>query len=76
MTTDNYIQIDVMEIIEQPGMARCYLYTPEGCITMFIHKSDYERLTRNHFFIRDGKSTDSAGVLNTTLPYYPKPLEI
>ena len=75
MKTDNYVQIDVMEINQEKQVARCYLYTPEGTITMYIKQEDYEHLTRNGFFIRDGKQVDSAGVLNTTLAYYSIPVE-
>jgi len=31
-----------------------------------MNKIDYERLKEEGIFIRDGKSRDSAGVLNTT----------
>lgn len=33
--------------------------------------ADYKNLIRDSFFIRDGKSSDSAGVLNTTKDYRP-----
>lgn len=69
MRTDNYVQIDVMKILE--GSVECNLYTPEGTVKIFMPNSDYQHLTRNGFFIRDGKSEDSAGVFNTTVPYYP-----
>ena len=66
---DNYIQIDVKNIDE--NVVRCNMYTGMRCIEIAMRKSDYEDLIRTGFFIRDGKSKDSAGVLNTTTCYYP-----
>lgn len=69
MRTDNYVQIDVMEV--QESAVVCWLYTPEGTVRILMTVTDYEQLNRNNFFIRDGKDKDSAGVVNTTVPYYP-----
>lgn len=72
MRTDDYVQIDVTEINQDKQVAKCNLWTPEGAVTIYMKQSDYEYLTRNGFFVRDGKTNDSAGVINTTLPYYLK----
>ena len=37
-----------------------------------MNKIDYERLKEEGIFIRDGKSQDSAGVLNTTNTFIEK----
>jgi hypothetical protein len=36
-----------------------------------MSRTDYDQLQRNGFFIRPGTTADSAGVFNTTIPYYP-----
>lgn len=67
---DNYIQIDVKTITETT--VTCNLYTGVSCIKMVIRKDDYDYLVKKGFFLRDGKEIDSAGVLNTTVSYYPE----
>jgi len=47
----------------------CILSTGERDVRILLHLSDYEQLIKDRFFIRDGKSKDSAGVLNTTRNY-------
>jgi hypothetical protein len=64
---DNYVQIDVKEIKENHVI--CNMYTGVLCVKIAIGKNDYEELIRKGFFIRDGKSRDSANVLNTTETY-------
>lgn len=58
------IQIDIIE--DCGNMKRCNLYTGERCVRIYMHTQDYESLISDGFFIRDGKSQDSAGVINTT----------
>ena len=53
------IQIDVIGKIEGTQFMKCKLYTNE-------------RLKEEGIFIRDGKSRDSAGVLNTTNTFIEK----
>lgn len=72
MKTDGYVQIDVDQIHEIKQVAKCTLWTPEGSVHIYMKQSDYEFLKRNGFFVRDGKTDDGAGVINTTLPYYLK----
>jgi hypothetical protein len=67
---DHYVQIDVMRI--EGNHVICNMYTGVLCVKVAIGKNDYDELIRKKFFIRDGKSTDSAGVLNTTECYYPE----
>lgn len=70
------IQIDAKKIIPgSPGnldLIECNLYTGERCVKIFIASNDYENLIRDKFFIRDGKTTDSAGCINTTDVYVKK----
>lgn len=64
---DMYVQIDVKQVTEQHVV--CNLYTGVLCCKMLISRSDYDELVRQKFFIRDGKSKDSADVWNTTETY-------
>ena len=54
------IQIDVIGPIEETELMKCKLYV------IGMSRYDYEELMREKVFIRDGKSVDSAGVINTT----------
>jgi len=58
------IQIDVIGTIEETELMKCKLYV-DGRVCV-IGMSRYEELMREKVFIRDGKSVDSAGVINTT----------
>lgn len=62
------VQIDVISG-ETGGVYKCNLYAAGRCVKIFMHQHDYEALIHDGFFIRDGKSFDSAGVLNTTKMY-------
>lgn len=64
---DHYIQIDVKEICSNHVI--CNMYTGILCVRIAMSKTDYEELNRKGFFIRDGKTRDSANVLNTTETY-------
>lgn len=63
------IQIDVVEEIENSQLVKCKLYIDGIATPIFMFKSDYQHLIHDGFFLRDGKSCDSAGVLNTTNLY-------
>ena len=65
------VQIDVTNISDQH--VTCNLYTGSRCVKLFMHKSEYNNLCHDRFFIRDGKKIDSAGVINTTNTYCIKP---
>ena len=70
------MQIDVKRI--QNETAVCLLYTGDRCVNIIMTESDYLALMRDGFFIRDGKSKDSADVINTTRDYLltnPNPYE-
>ncbi|MCE3278047.1 MAG: hypothetical protein K0S44_238 [Bacteroidetes bacterium] len=62
------VQIDVISG-EDNGIYKCNLYAGGRCVRVFMHQHDYELLIHDGFFIRDGKSFDSAGVLNTSRTY-------
>jgi hypothetical protein len=62
------VQIDVKKVLDK-GIVQCNLYTGERCVKIFMSEYDYSELMRDGFFIRDGKSLDSANVLNTTEVY-------
>lgn len=64
------IQIDVNDIIEENGMVKCGMYTGGSWVRIWMSVTDYNTLVREGFFIRDGKSRDSAGVLNTTETFH------
>lgn len=66
------IQIDVKKVNENLKVAFCNLYTGDRCVEIVMKIGDYESLINDGFFIRDGKTADSANVLNTTLEYKPK----
>jgi len=59
------IQIDVIGPIEETELMKCKLYDGRVCV-IGMSRYDYEELMREKVFIRDGKSVDSAGVINTT----------
>lgn len=66
------LQIDVMGIepdfehIRQDELIRCKLYIDGRACMFWTTKANYESLMYDKFFIRDGKTQDSAGVINTT----------
>ena len=62
------MQIDVVLVGE--SYVTCNLYTENRCVRIYLGLSDYEALMRDGFFIRDGKTRDSANVLNTTKEYH------
>ncbi|EXZ83962.1 hypothetical protein M069_1631 [Bacteroides fragilis str. B1 (UDC16-1)] len=45
---------------------KCKLYIDGRVCVIGMARYDYEELMREKVFIRDGKSVDSAGVINTT----------
>ena len=55
------IQIDVIGKVEGTQFMK-----NENIVIIMMNEFDYERLKKEGIFIRDGKSRDSAGVLNTT----------
>jgi hypothetical protein len=62
------MQLDVKRI--EKGTAVCNLYTENRCVQIIMTEVDYNNLVRDRFFIRDGKTADSAGVINTTAEYH------
>lgn len=64
------MQIDVKRIENKTAV--CLLYTGDRCVRMVMAEADYLLLVRDGFFIRDGKTKDSADVINTTLDYQVK----
>jgi len=54
---------------EQMEYMECNLYTGHRCVKIIIPLDEYNLLVRDGFFIRDGKTLDSANVLNTTHTY-------
>ena len=58
--------------IEGTQFMKCKLYTNENIVIIMMNEFDYERLKEEGIFIRDGKSRDSAGVLNTTNTFIEK----
>ena len=66
MSKKRTMQIDVIEEVKGIQFMQCKLYIDGNASVILMHKIDYERLKEEGIFIRDGKSKDSAGVLNTT----------
>lgn len=60
------IQIDVIGPVEGTDLMKCKLYVDSRVCVIGMSRYDYEELMRENVFIRDGKSVDSAGVINTT----------
>lgn len=58
------IQIDVIGPIEETELMKCKLYVDGRVCVIGMSRYDYEELMREKVFIRDGKSVDSAGVIN------------
>lgn len=67
---DNYVQIDVYKVDLEKEIVMCHLFTGQRCATLALPLSEYNNLVRDGFFIRDGKTKDSAGILNTTNSYF------
>lgn len=65
------MQIDVLEKVENQEVMKCSLFADGRAVRIFMHCNDYKRLMEDVFFIRDGKTKDSADVINTTLVYKP-----
>lgn len=62
------IQIDVVKILHESVVCKM-LINNDMYVGMMMSKMDYELLKENGFFIRDGKTEDSAGCWNTTSVY-------
>ena len=60
------MQIDVIGPVEGTELIKCKLYIDGRVCVIGMSQYDYEELIREKVFIRDGKSVDSAGVINTT----------
>lgn len=64
------MQIDVIGPVEGTELMKCKLkcklYIDGRVCVIGMSQYDYEELIREKVFIRDGKSVDSAGVINTT----------
>lgn len=65
-------QIDVIGPIEETELMKCKLYVDGRVCVIGMSLYDYEELMREKVFIRDGKSVDSAGVINTTNTFIEK----
>lgn len=64
------IQIDIKRIEGSAAIGN--LYTGNRCVRIAMSTDDYESLMRDGFFIRDGKTKDSADVINSTDEYVQK----
>lgn len=60
------MQIDVIGPVEGTQLMKCKLYIDGRSCIIGMARYDYEELMREKVFIRDGKSIDVAGVINTT----------
>lgn len=72
MSKKRTMQIDVIEEVKGTQYLQCKLYIDGNASVILMNKIDYERLKEEGIFIRDGKSRDSAGVLNTTNTFIEK----
>lgn len=67
------LQIDVMgEEPQNKDLIRCKIYIDGRCCIFWTTKANYEALMYDKVFIRDGKTKDSANVLNTTNVFIEK----
>lgn len=60
------MQIDVIGAIEGTRMMKCKLYAAGHTSIILMLRDDYEFLMQKKVFVRDGRTLDSAGVINTT----------
>lgn len=60
------MQIDVIGPVEGSELMKCKLYIDGRVCIIWMSRYEYEELIRERVFVRDGKSVDSAGVINTT----------
>ena len=60
------LQIDVVGSVENTEFMKCKLYANGRVCVFYMTKSNYDALVFDKIFIRDGKTVDSAGVINTT----------
>lgn len=66
------LQISVIahtSIVKDALAVECKLSINDTACKFFITPDNYERLIECGFFVRDGKTADSAGVINTTSVY-------
>jgi hypothetical protein len=63
-------QLDVMMVMSEH--VKCSMRAGDRWVTVFMHRNEYHNLVDDGFFVRDGKTQDSAGVINTTDTYYYK----
>lgn len=68
------MQIDAIKFLT-PYIVSCNLYTGDQCVKITMATDDYRTLILDGFFIRSGKTEDSAGVMNTTRVYAIKELD-
>lgn len=63
----NRLQIDVKgPTAENDKIIECKLLFNGNAHKVYLSKSSYEALIGDGFFIRDGQTPDSAGILNTS----------
>lgn len=60
------LQIDVVGPVKDTEFMKCKLYADGRVCVFYMTKSNYDALVFDKIFIRDGKTVDSAGVINTT----------
>lgn len=60
------MQIDVIGLIEGTEFMKCKLYADGRVCAFYMTESNYKALMYDKIFIRDGKTVDSANVINTT----------
>lgn len=60
------LQIDAIGQVEGTRLMKCKLCIDGYACTIFMELQNYKALVREKVFIRDGKSKDSAGAINTT----------
>lgn len=65
------LYIEVEQINEAKQVCKCLLWTGEGAAVIYMKLTDYERLNRNGFFIKDYTDTTDGQPINTTVQYFP-----
>jgi len=67
MKTNRKLQIDVIgEEPECTGFVKCKIYIDGRSCIFWTTDANYQALMYDGVFIRNGKTRDSAGVINTT----------
>jgi hypothetical protein len=70
MKNRKQIQLDIKDIPGTEEFKKLNIYVDGSLYAAILPVNEYETMLRDGVFIRDGKTTDSANVINTTETFY------